>query len=150
MGPDAMIFVFWVLNFKPIFSFFSFTFIKRLFNSSSLSAIRVVSSACLKLYLRLLIFSQQSWFQLVLLPAHCLSGLYQSVQLLSCIRLFATPWIAACQASLSITNSWSSLKLMSIESVMPSSAYYMAGSVLSPYMYKHSNLLRWVLLLYPF
>ena len=37
------------------------------------------------------------------------------------IQLFATPWIAACQASLSITNSRSSLKLMSIESVMPSS-----------------------------
>ena len=44
-----------------------------------------------------------------------------SVQLLSHVRLFATPWIAACQASLSITNSWSSLKLMSIELVMPSS-----------------------------
>ena len=40
---------------------------------------------------------------------------------LSRVRLFATPWIAACQASLSITNSQSSLKLMSIESVMPSS-----------------------------
>ena len=44
-----------------------------------------------------------------------------SVQSLSRVRLFATPWIAACQASLSITNSWSSLRLMSIESVMPSS-----------------------------
>ena len=43
-----------------------------------------------------------------------------SVQLLSRIRLFATPWTAACQASLSITNSWSLLKLMSIESVKPS------------------------------
>ena len=45
----------------------------------------------------------------------------QSVQLLSRVRLFATPWIAACQASLSITNSWSSLRIASIESVMPSS-----------------------------
>ena len=44
-----------------------------------------------------------------------------SVQSLSCVRLFAAPWIAARQASLSITNSQSSLKLMSIESVMPSS-----------------------------
>ena len=52
MGPDAMIFVFWMLSFKPTFSFSSFTFIKKLFSSSSLSAIRVVSSA----YLRLLIF----------------------------------------------------------------------------------------------
>ena len=44
-----------------------------------------------------------------------------SVQLLSRVRLFATPWIAAWQAFLSITNSWSSLRLTSIESVMPSS-----------------------------
>ena len=46
--------------------------------------------------------------------------LFSSVQLLSCVRLFATPWTAACQASLSITNSQSLLKLMSIESVKPS------------------------------
>ena len=46
---------------------------------------------------------------------------FSSVQLLSRVRLFATPWIAARQASLSITNSGSSLKLTSIESVMPSS-----------------------------
>ena len=44
-----------------------------------------------------------------------------SVQSPNHVWLFATPWIAACQASLSITNSWNSLKLMSIESVMPSS-----------------------------
>ena len=44
-----------------------------------------------------------------------------SVQSLSHVRLFASPWIAACQASLSIRNSWSSLRLTSIESVMPSS-----------------------------
>ena len=44
-----------------------------------------------------------------------------SVQSLSCVWLFATPWIAALQASLSITNSRSSLKLLSLESVMPSS-----------------------------
>jgi len=46
---------------------------------------------------------------------------FSSVQSFSCVRLFATPWIAACQDSLSITNSQSSLRLMSIESVMPSS-----------------------------
>ena len=43
MGPDAMILLFWMLSFKPTFSLSSFTFIKRLFSSSSLSAIRVVS-----------------------------------------------------------------------------------------------------------
>ena len=46
---------------------------------------------------------------------------FSSVKLLSHVWLFVTPWIAAHQASLSITNSWSLLKLMSIESVMPSS-----------------------------
>ena len=46
---------------------------------------------------------------------------FSSLQLLSRVPLFATPWIAAHQASLSITNTQSSLKLMSIESVMPSS-----------------------------
>ena len=49
------------------------------------------------------------------------TGPLSSVLLLSRVWLFATPWTAACQASLSITNSRSSLKLMSIESVMPSS-----------------------------
>ena len=43
-----------------------------------------------------------------------------SVQSLSHVRLFATPWNAACQASLSITNSWSLIKFMPIKSVMPS------------------------------
>ena len=52
MGLDAMILVFWMLSFKPTFSLSSLTFIKRLFSSFSLSAIRVVSSP----YLRLLIF----------------------------------------------------------------------------------------------
>ena len=46
---------------------------------------------------------------------------FSSVQSLSSVRLFETPWIAAHQASLSITNSWNSLKLISIKSVMPSS-----------------------------
>ena len=46
---------------------------------------------------------------------------FSSVQSHSCVRLFVTPWIKAHQASLSITNSWSLLKLMSMESVMPSS-----------------------------
>ena len=52
MGPDAMILVLWMLSFEPTFSLSSFTFINRLFSSSLLSAIRVVSSV----YLRLLIF----------------------------------------------------------------------------------------------
>ena len=49
MGLDAMISVFWMLSLKPAFSLSSFNFIKRLFSASSLSALRVVSSACLRL-----------------------------------------------------------------------------------------------------
>ena len=45
---------------------------------------------------------------------------FGSIQSLNHVQLFATPWMAACQASLSITNSWSLLKLVSIELVMPS------------------------------
>ena len=53
MVLDAMILVFWMLSFKPTFALSTITFIKRLFCSSSLSAIRVVSSAYLKLFLSL-------------------------------------------------------------------------------------------------
>ena len=49
MGPDATILVFRMLSLKPTFSLSSFTFIKRLFSSSLISAIRVVSSAYLRL-----------------------------------------------------------------------------------------------------
>ena len=66
MGPDAMIFIFWILSFKPTFSLSSFTFINRLFSCSSLSAIRVVSSA----YLKLLIF-----LPAILIPACASSSL---------------------------------------------------------------------------
>ena len=61
-------------------------------------------------------FSTLFRFVIVSLPVQ-----FSSLQSLSCVRLFATPWIAAHQASLSITNSRSSPKLMCIESVMPSS-----------------------------
>ena len=57
---------------------------------------------------------------------------FSSVQLLSRVRLFATPWIAARQASLSITNSRSLLKLMSIESVMPSNHFFLCHPLLLP------------------
>ena len=55
---------------------------------------------------------------------------FSSLHSLSCVQLFVTPWIAARQASLSITNSRSSLKLMSIESVMPSSHLILCRPVL--------------------
>ena len=65
MGPDAVILVFWMLSFKPDFSLSSFTFIKGLFSSFSLSALRVVSSV----YLRLLLF-----LPAILIPACALSS----------------------------------------------------------------------------
>ena len=57
---------------------------------------------------------------------------FSSVQSLSRVQLFVTPWTAACQASLSITNSWSLLKLMSIELVMPSNHLILCRPLLLP------------------
>ena len=67
-------------------------------------------------------------FPLQMLP----SVQFCSVQLLSCVRLFATPWTSVCQASLSVTNSQSLLKLMSIESVMPSNHLIVFRPLLLP------------------
>ena len=58
--------------------------------------------------------------------------LTSSVQALSCVRLLVTPWIAAHLASLSITNSWSLLKLMLMESVMPSNHLTLCHPLLQP------------------
>ena len=66
--------------------------------------------------------SPSTWV-ILLSCSHLLERVFEqfsSVQSLSSVWLFVTPWTAACQASLSITNSWSLLKLMSIDSVMPS------------------------------
>ena len=57
---------------------------------------------------------------------------FSTVQSLSCVQLFATPWTAEHQASLSITNSWSLLKLMSIMSVMPSNHLILCHPLLLP------------------
>ena len=58
------------------------------------------------------------------------SCLNVAVQSLRCVRLFVTPWIAACEAFLSFTISWSLLKLMSIVSVMPSNYLILFGPLL--------------------
>ena len=60
------------------------------------------------------------------------NGQFSWVQLLSCVQLFATSWTAACQASLSITSSWSVFKLMSIELVMPSNHFILCCPLLLP------------------
>ena len=72
--------------------------------------------------------------------------LSQSVQSLSCVRLFATPRTAALQASLFITNSWNLLKLVSIESVMPSNHLILCLPLLLPplNLSQHQGLFQWV------
>ena len=69
IGLNVMIFIFWMLSFKPTFSLSSFSFIKRLFSSCSLSAIRVMSSV----YLRLLIFLPAILIPVCVSPAQCFS-----------------------------------------------------------------------------
>ena len=66
------------------------------------------------------------WARIICLP------LSQSVQLLSCVWLFETPWTAACQSSLSVTNSQSVLKFTSIKSVMPSNYLILCHPLLLP------------------
>ena len=68
---------------------------------------------------------------------------FSSVQSLSHVRLFATPWIAACQASLSITNSWSSLRLMSRQDIKKQ-RHYFANKGLSSQSYVFSISLVWM------
>ena len=65
-------------------------------------------------------------------PCRTFMSIFSSVQLLSRVQLFATPWTAACQTSLSITNSWNLLKLMSIEVVMPSNHLILCHPLLLP------------------
>ena len=65
------------------------------------------------------------FISLLLFFSSCVFNLIRSVQSLSRVQLFAAPWTAAYQASLSITNSWSLLKLMSIELVMPSNNLFL-------------------------
>ena len=74
-------------------------------------------TAWLTLFFSAIALQKQCW---LVLAQQMKEVHFSSIQLLSHVRLFATPWTAARQASLSITNSWSLLKLMSIESVMPS------------------------------
>ena len=66
------------------------------------------------------------------MPIDYLIGRISSVQSLSLVQLFATPWTAALQASLSFTNSWSLLKLMSIESVIQSNLLMLCRPLLLP------------------
>ena len=74
------------------------------------------------------------WFLIldILMSSAYMSVQFSSVQSLSHVWLFVTPWTAACQVSLSITNPWSLLKLMSIESVMSSNHLIICRPLLLP------------------
>ena len=99
---------------------------------------KICSSTCSSLVLR----EMQIWTTTMY---HLTPLRISSVQLLSPVRLFATPWIAARQASLSITNSRSSPKLMSIESVMPSSHLILCRPLLLlPPISPSISLFQWV------
>ena len=75
---------------------------------------------------------------------------FSSVQSLSHVRLLATPWTVACQASLSITNSQSLLKLMSIESVMPSNHLILCRPLLLPYICIKVGIYIYIIYIYAF
>ena len=80
-----------------------------------------------------------SWFYLYI------HTYFSSVQSLSCVQLFVTPWTATHQASLSITNSWNLLKLMSIESVMPSNHLILSSPSTPAFsLSQHEGLFQWV------
>ena len=84
------------------------------------------------------LFSQMNLWMNFQLCFFCVTGgtiasLFSSVQTLGRVQLFATPWTAAHQATLSITSSWSLLKLMSIESVMPSNHLILYHPLLLPH-----------------
>ena len=118
MGPDVMILVFWMLSFKQTFSLSSFTFIKRFFSSSLLSAIRVVSSA----YLRLLIF-----LPAILIPAYA-SSAYKLNKPGDNIQPWRTPQY--CLEANKILSFQSSLKLYNLLSQEWSLVFYFPSQIL--------------------
>ena len=121
MGPDAMILVFWMLSFKPTFSLSSFTFIKRLFRSSSLSAIRVLSSAYLRLVTSLSP-CQSSWPLQPCFPGHVDTEIPEGQKLLHkshhlstgamleeathCLRPCSLHWDLGRSGPLALLSSW--------------------------------------------
>ena len=102
MGPDAMILVFWMLSFKPTCSLSSFTFIKRLFSYSSLSAIRVVSSA----YLRLLIFLPAILIPTCASPSPAFLLMYSACKLNKQVTalMYSIPYLEPVCCSMSSSN----------------------------------------------
>ena len=110
MGPDAMIFVFSMLSFKPTFSLSSLTFIKRLFSSSSLSPITVVSSA----YLRLSVF-----LLAILIPACASSSpafhmMYSACKLISRVTIYSSDILLSQFGTSLLFHVWFQLLLLDL------------------------------------
>ena len=112
-GPDAMIFIFWKLSFNPAFSLSSFTFIKRIFSSSSLSASKVLSSAY-----QLLIFPLGIWMQPVIHPPWHFASCALHISCIStgtaCSQSYSFPNFETIYCSMSSSNSisWPAYKFL--------------------------------------
>ena len=111
MGSDANIFIFWVLTFNPAFSLSFFTYIKRLFSSSSLSA---NNSGVIYVFKFIDIFFQPSWFQLVIHPAQHFTWCALPISLISRVTMYNldihTPfpiWNQSVVPCLVLTVAWS-------------------------------------------
>ena len=114
----------YILSISNLLIFFCYLTVSFANYPSYRTLTMVVKALILKLLFYMLMYFQNS---LQLAPVQ-----FSSVQLLSHVWLFVTPWTAARQASLSITNSWSLLKLMSIELVMPSNRLILCYPLLLP------------------
>ena len=77
-------------------------------------------------------------------PVSLATNISVAVQSLNCVQLLVTPRIAACQASLSFSTSWSLLKLMSIETVMPSTTSSSVTPSPAFNLSQHQGLFQWV------
>ena len=91
-----------------------------------------VSWPPLKMHTLLMALKNTLQGKIISLSSTCWIAMWGSVSSVAQSCLFVTPWTAACQASLSIANSWSLLKLMSIESVMPSNHLILCRPLLLP------------------
>ena len=110
MGPAAMLLVFWMLSFRPAFSLYPLTFIMRLFSSASLSAIRVVPSAYLKLLIRKIPNKNYIWGKKLILELNnhhfrFFPRLDDSPSIL-CVFSFRPPLAISSSEPLRLTCSW--------------------------------------------
>ena len=121
MGPEAMIFIFWMLSFKPTFSLSTYTFIRGF-----LVPLHFLTSCTYSIINPPNVFIKHLIFFFGLITNFQLSSVAQ------CVLLFATPRTADHHVSMSITNAQCLLKLMPIESLMPSNHLILCHPLLLP------------------